>query len=175
MRTRDVVRVGMYVALFAVLEIVSNTLPLFKMPEGGSLSLGAIALVLASYDLGWKLGLMTTFISFLVMIVLPGDQLYFYNIIQFLCDYLFAYACYAFTSLIPDFKIQKTGYPIGIFITSFFRFMFHNISGWIFFAEAYKGRLILGVMGYNASYMIPTAIVTFIIVFIVKPRLIVSK
>lgn len=175
MRTRDVVRIAMYVALFSVLEVVSNTFPLFKMPQGGSLSLGPIALVMASYALGWKLGFITTFISFLVMMVIPGDQIVIYNLIQFLCDYLFAYGAYALVALMKDVKIGDVMLPFGIFVASFVRFMFHNVAGWMFFSEYYPGNVLWGVMAYNAYYMIPTALVTFIVVLIIKPRLIRTK
>lgn len=175
MRTRDVVRIAMYVALFSVLEVVSNTFPLFKMPQGGSLSLGPIALVMAGYALGWKLGLITTFISFLIMMIIPGDQIVIYNLIQFLCDYLFAYSSYALVALMPDLKFGHNKLPLGIFVASFVRFMFHNISGWMFFSEFYPGDVFSGVMLYNALYMIPTALVTFIVVTIIKPRLISTK
>lgn len=171
MRTRDVVRIAMYVALFSALEVLSNSLPLFKMPQGGSLSFGPIALVMASYTLGWKLGLVTTFISFLVMMIIPGNQLYIFNFVQFLCDYLFAYGAYASVVLVRDWK----SLPIGVILASFIRFMFHNISGWLFFADGYPDNLIWGVIAYNASYIIPTTLVTFLVVMIIKPRIKSSK
>lgn len=171
MRTRDVVHVGMYVALFTALEVLSNYIP-FKMPQGGSVSLGAVALVMASYHLGLKKSIITTVVAFFIMMILPGNQIYFLNVIQFLCDYLFAYGAYAFACTIKDVKLNTISLPIGILITSFVRFMFHNIAGWSFFSEYYPGNVLFGVMVYNAYYMVPTTILTFVVVVLIKPRLI---
>lgn len=171
MRTRDVVHIGMYVALFTVLELLSNAVPLFRMPQGGSLSLGSIALLMASYHLGWKLGIITTVVAFGVMMVLPGDVIHFLNVLQFLCDYLFAYGAYALAIIFKDLTIGNISMPIGVVVTNFIRFMFHNIAGWAFFSEFYPGKVLWGVMGYNASYMIPTTIVSFLVILVMKERL----
>ena len=61
--------------------------------------------------------------------------------------------------------------PLGVIFSNFLRFMCHNIAGWVFFAEYYPGDVLWGVMAYNAVYMVPTMIVSFIIVTLVRPKL----
>jgi thiamine transporter len=56
MSTRDLVKMSAYLAMFIVLDYLSNMIGIFRMPQGGTLGLGVIALLLASYDLGWKKG-----------------------------------------------------------------------------------------------------------------------
>lgn len=165
MKTRDVVHIAMYVGLFAVLEWLSNVVPLLQMPQGGSISLSAIALLMASYHLGFRKGLITALVSFVVMFILKPP--YILNVVQFACDYIFAYAAYALACKIPDISYL----PLGVIVTNFIRFMFHNIAGWAFFSEYYPGKVLWGVAGYNATYMMPTAIISFIVVSVVKIRL----
>ena len=50
---RELVLMAFYVALFMVLDTFVNTLPFFQMPNGGSLGLSTIPLLMASYQLGW--------------------------------------------------------------------------------------------------------------------------
>ena len=53
-KIRKIAYMGMYLALYFVLDWLTHTVPLFKMPQGGSLGLSVLALLLASYHLGWK-------------------------------------------------------------------------------------------------------------------------
>lgn len=160
MKTRDVVYIAMYIALFAAFEWLSNVLP-FKMPQGGSISLGAIPLLVASYHLGVKKSIMVTFLSLIVMFMMQPPI--FLNITQFFFDYILAYGSYAFASLLPVTK--------GVILSSFARFMSHNIAGWAFFLEFYPENPLFGVIRYNAFYMIPTALISLICVKVAIPRL----
>lgn len=54
MSVQELVMMAFYLALFTVLDYLANSLPFFRMPQGGTLGLGTVALLLASYQLGWK-------------------------------------------------------------------------------------------------------------------------
>lgn len=60
---RDLVLMAFYVAVFMVLDTFVNTLPLFQMPNGGSLGISTIPLLMASYQLGWQKGLIVSIVS----------------------------------------------------------------------------------------------------------------
>ena len=54
---------AIYMALYVALKMVGNMIPFLQMPNGGSIELELIPLMIASYHLGWKYGaLWTSFI-----------------------------------------------------------------------------------------------------------------
>ena len=151
--TRDVAYVGMYLALFYVLDVMSNIIPLFKMPNGGTLGLGTIALLLASYKLGWKLGLLTGSLSVLVQFV--SGQMYLLGFVQFLLDYFIGFSAYGLACLFPNWK----WFYSGILVTSAIRFMASLISGVVFYGLNWSGSAV-----YQATYIIPTMVLDMILV-----------
>ena len=50
--------------------MVGNMIPFLQMPNGGSIELELIPLMIASYHLGWKYGALCGLASFLLTIVL---------------------------------------------------------------------------------------------------------
>ena len=169
MKTKDLVSMAMYIALFAVLEKMMMTFPLFKMASGGRLSLSVIPLIIASYHLGvGKAGLIA-----LISVGIKGVMKPFYIVhpLQFLFDYPVAYMVYALSVKAKDVKLNGMTLPMGVILTNFLRFMSHNLAGWFFFAEGYPNNVFAGVMAYNLTYMLPTLIISFIVVMLVKPRI----
>lgn len=169
MKTKDLVLMAMFVALYAVLEYLKVAFNFFSMPQGGSVSLAAVPLLLAGYFLGFRKGLLVTVVSVLVGFMIEPPYILHYA--QVFLDYFLGYAAYSLAVLIPNIKVSKISLPVGTVVSDFVRFMASNLSGWIFFRSAYEGNVIWGVMGYNATYMIPVMIVNFVFVFILLPRL----
>lgn len=168
-KTQDLVLIAMYVAIFAVLEYLSRTFNLLKMPQGGSVSLSIIPLMMASYHLGFKKSLIVAALSFVVRFMIKAPTIVHW--FQFLADYIFAFGAYSIAGLFKDRKVGEVTLPMGVLHANFLRFMFHNIAGWVFFAEYYPGNVFKGVMVYNATYMVPTLIYSFILMMFIKPRL----
>ena len=54
---KDLVTIALYLALFMVVDAFINTLPFLQMPQGGSLGVSTVVLLIASYHLGAKKGL----------------------------------------------------------------------------------------------------------------------
>lgn len=157
MKTNNLVRASFYLSLFYVLDVVSNTFNLFRMPQGGILGLGVIALMLAAYDLGWKQGLLIALVS----IILQGfvNPLYVVAPAQVFLDYIFAFGVYG---LIPFFGPTW----MGVLAVNVFRFISHVLSGVFFFEVGWIASIV-----YNAWYMVPTLIVTLVLVPALKARL----
>lgn len=152
-KVRDLVYIAMYGALFVVLDYITNALKLFRMPQGGSLSFATIALLLASYHLGWKKGLLTCLVSVLLMWAI--GSITWYGLFSFLFDYLIAYCAYGFASSFKNIKWFFT----GIVITSLIRLASSTLAGIVVWETPFWGSLT-----YNASYIIPTMIVDLIFV-----------
>ncbi len=166
----DLVYMAMYLALFMVFDWLSNQIGFFKMPQGGTLGLGVIPLIIASYHLGWKKGVVVAVLSVLlqfmtgqVYVVQNSDGFTAFEVfIQFMMEYPLAFGVYGLCSLFPNYKYVYT----GIIVTNLIRLALHVIAGTVFWATPW-----LGSLSYNAWYMIPTMLVSAILVPIIMDRL----
>ena len=153
---------ALYLALFTVLDYLANIIPIFKMPFGGTLGLGTVALLLAAYQLDWQLALLLSTAA-VFMQFLTG-QMYIYHPLQFLLDYGIAFPVYGLAACFPKYS--------GIVLTNAIRFLCHFVSGIVFFA-AYAGEegAVLYSLSYNLGYMLPTMLLGLVLVPLVDRRL----
>ena len=157
------VQMALYAALFIVLDYFSNQIGIFRMPQGGTIGLSTIVLLLASYQLGWKKGLVVA----LVTIPLQGMFAPYYSvdILDFLFEYVLAFAIYGLAVLFPN--IEKP-FPIytGIIVVNLLRLSIHTYAGVVYWGATWSGSF-----AYNAWYMIPTLIVGVLLVPPILKRL----
>ena len=158
--TKTLSIMAVYCALFVILDRVSDSLNLFQMASGGKLNFGPIALLMCSYHLGWKNGLLVGITS--VFLQLAIGSVKFYGIWSFLLDYLIAYAVYGLASLFPNWKYFYS----GVLITSALRLLSSTLSGTLLWETPLWASLV-----YNASYMIPTTVCAIIVVPLLCERL----
>ncbi|MBO4920227.1 MAG: energy-coupled thiamine transporter ThiT [Erysipelotrichaceae bacterium] len=158
--TKTLSIMAVYCALFVILDRVSDSLNLFQMASGGKLNFGPIALLMCSYHLGWKNGLLVGITS--VFLQLAIGSVKFYGIWSFLLDYLIAYSVYGLASLFPNWKYFYS----GVLITSALRLLSSTLSGTLLWETPLWASLV-----YNASYMIPTTICAIIVVPLLCERL----
>ena len=83
--------------------MVGNMIPFLQMPNGGSIELELIPLMIASYHLGWKYGALCGLASFLLTIVL-GFPMYFVQPIQIVLDYVLPISIVGMVSLFKPFE-----------------------------------------------------------------------
>ncbi|WP_075876997.1 energy-coupled thiamine transporter ThiT [Merdibacter massiliensis] len=158
---KDLVFMAMYAALFAVLDVISNSfIPFLKMPNGGSIGISTVVLLVCSYHLGWKKAMISGVVSVLIQFV--TGPMYMSNLLGFFLDYLFAFSIYGIASLFPNIGYFYT----GVLITNFLRFVSHMIGGVLVWETTLWGSII-----YNAPYMIATCIVGLILVPLIVQRL----
>lgn len=157
MNTKDLVKLSFYLSIFFVLDYISNTFNFFRMPQGGVLGLGVIALMLAAYDMGWKKGLLVALVSVIVQNFV--NPLYIVAFPQVFLDYIFAFGIYG---LVPLFG------PVwlGVISVNVIRFISHVLSGVLYFEAGW-----IASIAYNAWYMVPTLIVSLFIIPVLKLRL----
>lgn len=151
---------GFYLALYYVLDVVTHMVPILKMPQGGSVGLSVIALLLASYHLGWKKGVTVGLLSVLVQ-YLTGP-LYFESFLGLFLDYLFAFGIYGIACLIPN----QGNLFWGVLLTNFLRFLAHTIGGVICWGSTWAASI-----AYNGPYMLATTIVAMIAVPVIYSRI----
>ncbi|MDE6475806.1 MAG: energy-coupled thiamine transporter ThiT [Erysipelotrichaceae bacterium] len=160
MKAKNYVYIAVYVAMFIVFDYISNAFSLFKMPNGGTLGISSIVLLLASYKLGWKQGLGISCLSVLIQFV--TGPMYIPNIWGLLLDYILAFSIYGIASKFPNYGYFYT----GVLITNVFRYLFHSLGGVVVWETEVIASLI-----YNATYMIPTTILGMILVPLLHKRL----
>lgn len=152
-----------YSAVAIALAVVCSMIKLFELPMGGSITLlSMLFVVLIAYWYGPYVGIMTAVAYGLVQFVMEPI---FYTIPQMLLDYPLAFGA---LGLAGFFSRKKWGLQIGYIVGVIGRFIFATISGVIFFAAyAPEGMSPLAYSaGYQASYLVPEAVVTLIIICI---------
>ncbi len=146
-KTQVLVLMAFYVALFMVMDYATNLFLFLKMPNGGSLGLSTIPLLIASYHLGYKNGLMVAVIC--VFVQFMTGPMYTPDILGFILDYFLAFSAYGLASCFPNFSFFYS----GVLITNLIRFCCSWISGVIVWKLDWIGSL-----AYNMTYMLPTFI-----------------
>ena len=131
---KDLVLMAFYVALFMVLDTFVNTLGIFQMPNGGSLGVSTLALLMASYHLGWKKGLFVSVVSVFAQFV--TGPMYTIDLLGFLLDYLLAFSVYGIACLFPNFGYFYTGVLVTNFIRLFVQPFLELLCGVLIYGEA---------------------------------------
>lgn len=152
-------------AVAIALAVVGSMIKLFEMPMGGSVTLlSMLFIVLIAYWYGPYVGLMTAVAYGLVQFVMEPI---FYTVPQMLLDYPLGFGA---LGLAGFFHKKKWGLQIGYIVGVLGRFLFSTISGVVFFAAyAPEGmHPLVYSLGYQASYLVPEAVVTLILISI-KP------
>lgn len=143
-----------------------------KMPQGGSISLAMVPVLIMGFRHGLKGGLLTGFLLGLLQTVMGYTTIV--HPVQGFLDYFAAFTVVGAGGIFYK-QIQNSLHPLNkgrlilyvtlaAFLGSFLRFAAHTLAGAVFFAEfAGDQPVLLYSAGYNASYMIPTFIICTII------------
>lgn len=147
------------------LATIASEIKFARLPFGGSITLfSMLFIVLIGYWYGAKAGLLTGFAYGLLQFVLNPV---FYSPWQLLVDYPLAFGSLGLSGF---FSKRKRGLLIGYLVGVFGRYVFAFLSGTIFFASYAPTQTPAGIiaysLGYNATYILPEAIVTMIILAI---------
>ena len=163
--TRERVRLTtkqiVYSAVALALAIVCSMIKFANLPMGGSITLfSMLFIVLIGYWYGPYVGLMTGVAYGLLQFVMEPI---FYTVPQMLLDYPLAFGA---LGLAGFFYKKKHGLQIGYIVAVFGRYVFACISGVVFFySYAPEGmNPVVYSIGYNATYLVPEAVVTLVLV-----------
>ncbi|WKA52004.1 energy-coupled thiamine transporter ThiT [Planococcus liqunii] len=187
LRVLLMVEIAIFGALGYVLDFVA-----FKMPQGGSVSLVMIPIVLMAFRRGVLAGVLTGLLVGLLQIVtgvISVTPLSFgFVVLQVLLDYLLAYGVVGLAGLMRRRYLQashehRTGgmiaaVVIGLFIGSVLRYVVHVVTGILFFGMFAEGNVLIYSAVYNATYMIPVFLVAAVVcstLFATAPKLVDTK
>lgn len=152
-----------YSAVAIALAIVCSMIKFANLPMGGSATLFSMLFItLIGYWYGPSVGLTTAVAYGLLQFVIEPV---FYTLPQMLIDYPLAFGALGLSGF---FYKKKYGLQIGYVAGVIGRYIFAVISGFIFFGQyAPKGTpAIVYSLSYNATYIVPEAIATLIIISI---------
>lgn len=122
--TRIMARIGIALALATILHFIK----ILDLPNGaGSINLGSmVPILIIAFTYGPEIGMLTGFLFGIIYLIISP---YILHPIQVLFDYPLPFMA---VGLAGYFKNQKL---LGTFIGMFIRFIFHFISGILFFGE----------------------------------------
>lgn len=152
-----------YSAAALALAMVCSMIKFTNLPMGGSCTLCSMLFVaLIGYWFGPYIGLTAGFAYGLLQFIIEPI---FYTLPQMLIDYPLSFGALGLSGF---FAGKKNGLPLGYLTGVAGRYVFAVISGVIFFGSyAPEGTpALLYSLGYNATYIVPEAIITFIIISI---------
>ncbi len=156
--TRVLAEVIVLVALAGALSLISHSF--FGLPQGGSINLGMVPILWLALRRGPAIGI---FAGAVFGIVDLAIEPFVVHPVQFILDYPLPFACLGLAGFF------KKNAVIGVVVGTTGRFISHFISGIVYFGE-YAGALgpVAYSAIYNATYLIPSAIICAIILGILQ-------
>lgn len=161
---RLMTEIGLAVALVVILDL----LKLWRAPQGGSVTLALVPLIVVAFRHGLPAGIMAGGIAGIVKLFLGP---YIVHPLQAILDYPLAFLLVGLAGLFYSGfqKTQNKKYfylAAGVFLGFFARFISHFISGLVFFGHyAPEGTpVVVYSLTYNLSFIIPEALLTFVVV-----------
>lgn len=156
------------ISLMAALSIILSYVQFGALwAMGGSISLIMIPIFVIAFRRGWKAGALTGFIVGLLQLFTGATIV---HPVQLVLEYPVAYTVLGTAGLFVTSRSFAKGVPyvsivIGVLAAALLRFIDHFASGVIWFG-AYAGDMpvVLYSAVYNASYLIPEALITIVII-----------
>lgn len=182
---RKIVETSILVALAVIIDVLFELVPFFNMPYGGHISVAMLALAINGFRNGWKYGLAGGLIFGIINFLLSGSAIHWGSIFF---DYVFPFTIFGLSGF-----FQKQGKSIFKFAIIFFilcslRYIFHGLSGVIFFSEyAYvpeelgwnlSGTALYWIYSfviYNLPYMGLSTILSLVVGVILHSRKLIYK
>jgi thiamine transporter len=146
-----------FAALMLALAVVLQQLRIFHMPQGGSVTAGAmVPLLLVSYRFGPGVGMLTGFLYGLLNLI---QDPFILHPVQVLFDYPLPFMAMGLAGL------SRNRIYLGTAAAFLTRFLCHFISGFVFFgsyAPAGTSPVTYSLI-FNATYLVPEFIICCLI------------
>ncbi len=186
--TRKMVEVAMMVSLAVVIELAFKFViyPLLvlipvvgpfvaaflNLPQGGSITLTMLPIIIVSFHLGFKWGFVTGAVYGLVNLLLDFVVYHWASIFM---DYIFAFGLIAISAIFTQaLKGNKKQFIIGIVLGGFARYLMHGLSGVVLFSEYTPegmNSFFYSFILYNGPYMLGSVILCIVVGLSIYPTL----
>ena len=173
-RIRFIVYVAVYTALTLALDIVKEMIPFLNLPNGGSINIALIPLLIASFHLGVKGGCAVGLLWWGISSIM-GFNPYFLNIFQYILDYIIPSVAVGASSFLCSRKKDIWRGEAGLLITNLVRTLSVVLSGaycWPGDAAAGSSAAWIASLAYNVPYCVATYALLAILLPILFKRLI---
>lgn len=150
-----------FAAVAMGLAYVTSFIRFGSLPFGGSITLFSMLFIcFVGYLYGPKLGVATGVAYGLLQMTV--DPMIYYPI-QVILDYPLAFGMLGLSGLVRN---RNYGLLWGYLLGVAGRYLCHVLSGYLFFREWAVGNPLFYTLGYNATYIVPEAIATLILLSI---------
>lgn len=150
-------------AMAVTLAVVAAIFKIVELPYGGSITIFSMLFIcFIGYLYGTRVGILTGIAFGFINLILGPTIL---HPVQMLLDYPIAYGCLGLAGV---FSKSKYGLLKGYILGVFGRYVCHVLTGFIFFyMYAPEGtNALVYSLGYNATYIVPEAFITILLLFI---------
>lgn len=170
--SQNKLRVLTELAIFSAIALVFDKLPLFTMPQGGSVSLVMLPILLLALRHGLSMGILSGAIVGIIQLFYGG---YFLNVFQVFLDYVLSYAGIGLAGCLAGQLGKKSNFSqqaliIGLAATlgGSMRFIGNFLAGVIFYGDyAPEGVPVwLYSFQYNISYILPATLITIAVLIV---------
>ncbi len=168
-KTRILVEGAMLIAMATILSY----LKFFELPQGGSITLEMLPLVIMGLRNGPKWGCLTGLVHGFLQMIFGFSNVMYCATLQaqigcILLDYLIAFTVLGLAPVFakPFGKKRLLGITVGAAAAGFLRFVCSFLSGWLLwgsYAPEGTGAAVYSLV-YNGSYMLPDILILVIIV-----------
>ena len=154
---RDMTTMGMLIGATIVFDLVFK---FFQQVNGGSINLAMVGFVLIALTFNWWRTWFAISIIFGLVSSLLDGYLAFYPF-----DYFLALSGFFIISLFNKKILNEEGklgfayLTITFLASAFIRFIFHTISGVLYFETDWVGSMI-----YNGGYLLPSFVLSYVII-----------
>ncbi|HOH17945.1 MAG TPA: energy-coupled thiamine transporter ThiT [Bacilli bacterium] len=149
---KAITETAILVALGIVLQIISNLVAIFQMPQGGSVSFAYLPILAIGLRRGLKYGFLGGLIFAFSHWLLDGYVLHFGSIFF---DYLFVGLAFGLTGFFHQKRTNTFWFLLALFLGGFVKYIMHSLSGVMFFANntpADQTIFIYSFIIYNLPY-----------------------
>lgn len=143
--------------LLLALTLVLSLLPLYRMPYGGTITLGGmLPMMLIAFVYGPRVGIMAGFVYGLLNLLLNP---YILHPVQVLLDYPLPFMALGLCGFFP--QRPYLGMAVGVAV----RYLFHFLSGVVFFASYAPATMspVVYSLVANGSYLLPDLVICMVL------------
>jgi thiamine transporter len=153
-------------AVAMTMAVITSIFTVYEFPFGGSITLFRMFFIcFIGYLYGTKVGIITGVAYGILDFILKP---YAVTLIQPLLDYPIAFGCLGLAGV---FSKSKSGLAKGYLLGVVGRYICHVLTGIVYFHEYAGGKnVVIYSLTYNASYIVPEAILTIVILLIPSVR-----
>jgi len=176
---RNQVRIMTEIGMAVALSVILNFIPLWRMPQGGSISLEMLPILIIALRWGASSGMMAGAVYGLVQLAFGP---FIIHPAQLVLDYPLPYMLVGLAGIFSskiDLKAKGSTYGwllLAVFTGGLGRFVSHFFSGVIFFAQyAPEGQSpwVYSAI-YNISYLLPALLLSYVIIIPLIKILVIS-